>query len=103
MKKLLLFLFLLATTLTLTSCKKECVINYDGTSTTITLNETFELPKIEKELEAWLKTKEPFWPDVAFTIAQKQTADEMVKIDEQLKVLVEKAKTSAKTGERQVM
>lgn len=49
MKKLLLFLFLLATALTLTSCKKECVINYDGTSTTITLNETFELPKIEKE------------------------------------------------------
>ena len=49
MKKLLLFLFLLATTLTLTSCKKECVINYDGTSTTITLNETFKLPKIEKE------------------------------------------------------
>ena len=39
----------------------------------------------------------------AFTIAQKQTADEMMKIDEQLKVLVEKAKTSAKTGERQVM
>ena len=39
----------------------------------------------------------------AFTIAQKQTAEEMVKIDEQLKVLVEKAKTSAKTGERQVM
>ena len=49
MKKILLFLVLLATTLTLTSCKKECVINYDGTSTTITLNETFELPKIEKE------------------------------------------------------
>ena len=49
MKKLLLFLFLLATILTLTSCKQECVINYDGTSTTIILNETFELPKIEKE------------------------------------------------------
>lgn len=29
------------------------------------------LPKIEKELESWLKTKEPFWPDVAYTIAQK--------------------------------
>lgn len=49
MKKILLFLVLLATTLTLTSCKKECVINYDGTSTNITLNEIFELPKIEKE------------------------------------------------------
>lgn len=49
MKKLLLFLVLLVTTLTLTSCKKECVINYDGTSTNITLNEIFELPKIEKE------------------------------------------------------
>ncbi len=29
------------------------------------------LPKIEGELAAWLKTKEPFWPDVAYTIAQK--------------------------------
>jgi methionyl-tRNA synthetase len=29
------------------------------------------LPKIEDELAAWLKTKEPFWPDVAYTIAQK--------------------------------
>ena len=49
MKKVLLFLILLATTLSLTSCKKECIINYDGTSTTITLNETFELPQMEKE------------------------------------------------------
>ena len=29
------------------------------------------LPKLEGELVAWLKTKEPFWPDVAYTIAQK--------------------------------
>ncbi len=29
------------------------------------------LPKIEDKLEAWLKTKEPFWPDVAYTIAKK--------------------------------
>ncbi len=29
------------------------------------------LPKIETELASWLKTKEPFWPDVAYTIAQK--------------------------------
>ncbi len=29
------------------------------------------LPKLEGELAAWLKTKEPFWPDVAYTIAQK--------------------------------
>ncbi len=29
------------------------------------------LPKLEGELSAWLKTKEPFWPDVAYTIAQK--------------------------------
>lgn len=49
MKKVLLFLILLATTLSLTSCKKECIINYDGKSTTITLNETFELPQMEKE------------------------------------------------------
>ena len=49
MKKLLLFLVLLATTFSLTSCTKECVINYDGTSTTIKLNETFELPELEKD------------------------------------------------------
>ena len=29
------------------------------------------LPKIEKELTSWIKTKEPFWPDVAYTIALK--------------------------------
>lgn len=29
------------------------------------------LPKLQKELEDWVKTKEPFWPDVAYTIAQK--------------------------------
>lgn len=29
------------------------------------------LPKLQKELEIWVKTKEPFWPDVAYTIAQK--------------------------------
>ncbi|MDD7313846.1 MAG: methionine--tRNA ligase [bacterium] len=29
------------------------------------------LPKIEGELANWLKTKEPFWPDVAYTIAKK--------------------------------
>ena len=29
------------------------------------------LPKLEGDLAAWLKTKEPFWPDVAYTIAQK--------------------------------
>ena len=49
MKKLLLFLVLFVTTFSLTSCTKECVINYDGKSTTITLNETFELPQMEKE------------------------------------------------------
>ncbi len=69
MKKLLLFLFLLATTLTLTSCKKECVINYDGTSTTITLNETFELPKIEKEGYIFLG----WYKDVTFTDGPYET------------------------------
>ncbi len=29
------------------------------------------LPKLEKELGEWVKTKEPFWPEVAYTIAQK--------------------------------
>ena len=29
------------------------------------------LPKLEKRLGEWIKTKEPFWPDVAYTIAQK--------------------------------
>ena len=39
----------------------------------------------------------------AFTIAQKGTNDEMIAIDENLKALVEKAKESVKTGERQVI
>ncbi len=29
------------------------------------------LPKLEKRLAQWIKTKEPFWPEVAYTIAQK--------------------------------
>ena len=29
------------------------------------------LPKIEQKLEEWLKTKEAFWPDVAYSIAKK--------------------------------
>ncbi|MBQ9235334.1 MAG: methionine--tRNA ligase [Alphaproteobacteria bacterium] len=29
------------------------------------------LPKLEGKLAEWVKTKEPFWPDVAYTIAQK--------------------------------
>jgi hypothetical protein len=39
----------------------------------------------------------------AFTIAQKGTKDEMIALDSNLKVLVEKAKASVKTGERQVI
>lgn len=39
----------------------------------------------------------------AFTIAQKHTADEMVSLDRDLNALVEKAKASAGTGERQVV
>ena len=39
----------------------------------------------------------------AFTIAQKNTKDEMIAIDKNLKVLVEKPKASVKTGERQVI
>ena len=39
----------------------------------------------------------------AFTIAQKSTKDEMIGIDSNLKVLVEKAVESVKTGERQVI
>lgn len=39
----------------------------------------------------------------AFTIAQKGTKNEMIAIDENLKVLVEKAKASVITGERQVI
>ena len=39
----------------------------------------------------------------AFTIAQKDAKEEMIALDSNLKVLVEKAKTSVKTGERQVI
>lgn len=39
----------------------------------------------------------------AFTIAQNGTKDEMITIDSNLKVLVEKAKESVRTGERQVI
>ncbi len=39
----------------------------------------------------------------AFTIAQKGTKDEMITIDENLKVLIEKAKASVESGERQVI
>lgn len=39
----------------------------------------------------------------AFTVAQKGMKDEMIAIDEKLKVLVEKANASVKTGERQVI
>lgn len=39
----------------------------------------------------------------AFTIAQKGTKDEMLALDRNLKVLVEKAKESVRTGERQVI
>ncbi len=39
----------------------------------------------------------------AFTIAQKGTCDEMIAIDSELLALVEKAKVSVKTGERQVI
>ena len=44
-------------------------------STNLEVRETkhlfLNLPKIEQRLSEWLKTKEPFWPDVAYTIAQK--------------------------------
>ena len=39
----------------------------------------------------------------AFTIAQKGTKDKMLEIDSNLKILVEKAKASVETGERQVV
>jgi len=39
----------------------------------------------------------------AFTIAQKGTKDEMIAIDENLKVLVKKARASVESGERQVI
>lgn len=44
-------------------------------STNLEVRETkhlfLNLPKLEKRLGEWIKTKEPFWPDVAYTIAQK--------------------------------
>lgn len=44
-------------------------------STNLEVRETkhlfLNLPKLESKLAEWVKTKEPFWPDVAYTIAQK--------------------------------
>jgi len=44
-------------------------------STNLEVRETkhlfLNLPKLEAKLGEWIKTKEPFWPDVAYTIAQK--------------------------------
>jgi len=44
-------------------------------STNLEVRETkhlfLNLPKIEEKLVEWLKTKEAFWPDVAFSIAKK--------------------------------
>ena len=44
-------------------------------STNLELGETkhlfLNLPKLEKQLAEWVKSKEPFWPDVAYSIAQK--------------------------------
>ena len=44
-------------------------------STNLEVRETkhlfLNLPKLEERLGKWIKTKEPFWPDVAYTIAQK--------------------------------
>ena len=44
-------------------------------STNLEIRETkhlfLTLPKLEGKLDAWLKTKEPFWPDVAYSIARK--------------------------------
>lgn len=44
-------------------------------STNLEVRETkhlfLNLPKIEKELVDWLKTKEAFWPEVAYSIAKK--------------------------------
>ncbi len=44
-------------------------------STNLEVRETkhlfLNLPKIEEKLTEWLKTKEAFWPDVAFSIAKK--------------------------------
>ena len=36
-----------------------------------TKNLYIDLPKLQPKLEEWVKTKEPFWPDVAYSIAQK--------------------------------
>ena len=44
-------------------------------STNLEVRETkhlfLNLPKIEKRLAAWVAEKEPYWPDVAYSIAQK--------------------------------
>lgn len=44
-------------------------------STNLEVRETkhlfLKLPLLEKRLADWVKTKEPFWPDVAYSIAQK--------------------------------
>ncbi len=44
-------------------------------STNLEVRETkhlfLNLPKLESELAEWVKTKEPYWPDVAYSIAQK--------------------------------
>ncbi|MFV0627176.1 MAG: methionine--tRNA ligase [Alphaproteobacteria bacterium] len=44
-------------------------------STDIEVRETkhlyINLPKLEEKLEEWIKTKEPFWPELAYSIAQK--------------------------------
>ncbi len=44
-------------------------------STNLEVRETkhlfLNLPKLEKQLAEWMKSKEPFWPDVAYSIAQK--------------------------------
>lgn len=44
-------------------------------STNLEVRETkhlfLNLPLLESELSEWVKTKEPYWPDVAYSIAQK--------------------------------
>lgn len=44
-------------------------------STNLEVRETkhlfLNLPKLEKQLAEWVKSKEPFWPDVAYSIVQK--------------------------------
>ncbi len=44
-------------------------------STNLEVRETkhlfLRLPKLEEMLSDWVKSKEPFWPDIAFSIAQK--------------------------------